>query len=94
MGAELVGGYMLKINRVNYSKLTGATIAIVSLLIGLIIGIAICPQKDYSSCLDVAEQDRYIVSQDGVITDLAIQTMNGRNFSYNKSLSKCLELAR
>ena len=85
---------MLKIKRHNRIKLTGATIAIVSLLIGLIIGIAICPQKDYSSCLDVAEQDRYIVSQDGVITDLAIQTMNGRNFSYNKSLSKCLELAR
>ena len=85
---------MLKINRINYSKLTGVTIAIFSLLIGIIVGISICPQKDYSSCLDVAEQDRYIVSQDGVITDLAIQTMNGRNFSYNKSLSKCLELAR
>lgn len=85
---------MLKINHTNYSKLAGATIAIVSLLIGLIIGLTICPQKDYSPCLDLAEQDRYIVSQDGVITDLAIQTMNGRNFSYNKSLSKCLELAR
>lgn len=85
---------MLKINHTNYSKLTGATIAIISLLIGLIIGVTICPQKDYSSCLDVAEQDRYIVSQDGVITDLAIQTMNGRNFSYNAALSKCLELAR
>ena len=85
---------MLKIKRHNRSKLTGATIAIVSLLIGLIIGIAICPQKDYSSCLDVAEQDRLIVSQDGVITDLAIQTMNGSNYSYNKSLNKCLELAK
>ena len=85
---------MLKINRINYSKLTGVTIAIFSLLIGIIVGISICPQKDYSSCLDVAEQDKYIISQDGVITDLAIQTMNGRNFSYNKSLSKCLELAR
>jgi len=85
---------MLKINRVNHSKLTGATIAIVSLFIGLILGITVCPQKDYSSCLDLAEQDRYIVSQDGVITDLAIQTMNGRNFSYNAALSKCLELAR
>ena len=85
---------MLKINRHNRSKLTGAVIAVTSLLIGTIIGILICPQKDYSSCLDVAEQDRYIISQDGVITDLAIQTMNGRNFSYNKSLSKCLELDR
>ena len=85
---------MLKINRINYSKLTGVTIAIFSLLIGIIVGISICQQKDYSSCLDVAEQDKYIISQDGVITDLAIQTMNGRNFSYNKSLSKCLELAR
>ena len=88
---------MLKINRSNYSNLsrvTGATIAVISLLIGLIIGLTICPQKDYSSCLDVAEQDKYIVSQDGVITDLAIQTMNGRNYSYNKSLSKCLELAK
>ena len=85
---------MLKINRINYSKLTGVTIAIFSLLIGIIVGISICPQKDYSSCLDVAEQDRYIVSQDGVITDLAIQTMNGRNYSYNKSLNKCLELAK
>ena len=94
MGAELVGGYMLKINRVNYSKLTGAIIAVISLLIGLIVGIIICPQKDYSSCLDVAEQDKFIVSQDGVITDLAIQTMNGRNYSYNKSLNKCLELAK
>ena len=85
---------MLKINRSNYSNLTGATIAIFSLLIGVIIGLTICPQKDYSPCLDVAEQDKYIISQDGVITDLAIQTMNGRNYSYNKSLSKCLELAR
>ena len=85
---------MLKINRSNYSNLTGATIAVISLLIGLIIGLTICPQKDYSSCLDLAEQDRYIVSQDGVITDLAIQTMNGRNYSYNKSLNKCLELAK
>ena len=85
---------MLKINRSNYSNLTGATIAVISLLIGLIIGLTICPQKDYSSCLDVAEQDKYIVSQDGVITDLAIQTMNGRNYSYNNSLSQCLELAK
>ena len=85
---------MLKINRINYSKLTGVTIAIFSLLIGIIVGISICPQKDYSSCLDVAEQDKYIISQDGVITDLAIQTMNGRNYSYNKSLNKCLELAK
>ena len=85
---------MLKINRSNYSKLTGATIAIFSLLIGVIIGLTICPQKDYSSCLDVAEQDKYIISQDGIITDLAIQTMNGRNYSYNKSLSQCLELAK
>lgn len=85
---------MLKINRVNYSKLTGATIAIIGLLIGVIIGITICPQKDYSSCIEVAEQDKFIVSQDGVITDLAIQTLNGRNLSYNKSLSKCLELSR
>ena len=85
---------MLKINRSNYSNLTGATIAVISLLIGIIIGLTICPQKDYSSCLDVAEQDKYIVSQDGVITDLAIQTMNGRNYSYNKSLNKCLELAK
>ena len=85
---------MLKVNRSKYSKLTGAIIAVISLLIGLIVGITICPQKDYSSCLDVAEQDRYIVSQDGVITDLAIQTMNGRNYSYNKSLNKCLELAK
>ena len=81
--------------KTNYKLLaTRAFIATVSLLIGLTAGILICPQKDYSSCLDLAEQDRYIVSQDGVITDLAIQTMNGRNFSYNKSLSKCLELAR
>lgn len=85
---------MLKINRHNYSKLTGAGIAVISLLIGLIIGLTICPQKDYSSCLDVAEQDKYIVSQDGVITDLAIQTMNGRNPAYNKDLAQCLELVR
>ena len=85
---------MLKVNHTNYSKLTGATIAVISLLIGIIVGITICPQKDYSSCLDLAEHDNLIVSQDGVITDLAIQTMNGSNFSYNKSLSKCLELAR
>lgn len=85
---------MLKINRNNYSKLTITTIVIISLLIGIIVGLSICPKQDYSSCLDVAEQDKYIVSQDGVITDLAIQTMNGRNFSYNKSLSECLELSR
>ena len=74
--------------------ITGAFIALVALMIGVIIGITICPQKDYSSCLDVAEQDQYIVSQDGVITDLAIQTMNGRNYAYNKSLSKCLDLRK
>ena len=85
---------MLKVNRSNRSKVTGAIIAIISLLIGLSVGITICPQKDYSSCLDVAEQDQYLVSQDGVITDLAIQTMNGRNYSYNKSLNECLELAK
>ena len=85
---------MLKINRHNRVKLSGAVIAVVSLLIGIIIGLTICPQKDYSSCLDLAEQDRYIVSQDGVITDLAIQTLNGRNYSYNQSLSKCLELVK
>ena len=85
---------MLKINRLNYRKMTGASIAIIGLLIGIIIGVTICPQKDYSSCLDVAEQDKYIISQDGVITDTAIQTMNGRNYSYNKSLSKCLELVK
>lgn len=85
---------MLKINQRNISKPTGAVIAIVSLLIGVILGLAICPHKDYSSCLDVAEQDKFIVSQNGVMTDLAIQTMNGRNLSYNKALSKCLELSR
>ena len=85
---------MLQINHTNYSKLTCATIAIISLLIGIIIGITICPQKDYSPCLDVAEQDSYIVSQDGVITDLAIQTMNGRNIAYNKALAQCLELRK
>jgi len=79
--------------KTNYkSFVTVAFIALVGLLIGLTAGILICPQKDYSSCLYVAEQDKFIVSQDGVITDLAIQTMNGRNFSYNKSLTKCLEL--
>ena len=76
------------------SYITGALTALIAAMIGVIIGITICPQKDYSSCLDVAEQDKHIVSQDGVITDLAIQTMNGRNYSYNKSLSKCLELTR
>ena len=86
----------MKINKKPTIKpyLTGALTALVAVIIGIIIGISICPQTDYSSCLEVAEQDKYIVSQDGVITDLAIQTMNGRNFSYNKSLSKCLELAR
>ena len=84
---------MLKINPLNYSNVTGTAIAIIGLLVGIIIGITICPQKDYSSCIEVAEQDKFIVSQDGVITDLAIQTMNGRNFLYNKALSKCLELA-
>ena len=84
---------MILKKKTNYkSFVTGAFIATVCILIGLIAGILICPQKDYASCLDVAEQDKYIVSQDGVITDIAIQTMNGRNFSYNKSLSKCLEL--
>ena len=85
---------MLQINRPKHSKSTIALIATVSLLIGIIIGITICPRKDYSSCLDVAEQDKYIISQDGVITDLAIQTLNGRNYSYNQSLSKCLELKK
>ena len=85
---------MVKIERDSKIGLTGAVIAVVALLIGLIVGITISPQKDYSSCLDVAEQDRLIVSQDGVITDLAIQTMNGSNYSYNKSLNKCLELAK
>ena len=81
--------------KTNYKSLaTGTFIAVVCLLIGLIAGILICPQKDYSPCLDVAEQDKFIVSQDGIITDLAIQTMNGRNIMYNKSLSKCLELDR
>ena len=74
--------------------INGAFIAIIGLLIGLIIGLTICPQKDYSSCLDLAEHDNLIVSQDGVITDLAIKTMNGGDYSYNKSLSKCLELAK
>ena len=82
---------MILKKKTNYkSFLNGAFIAVVCLLIGLTAGILICPQKDYSSCLDLAEQDRLIVSRDGVITDLAVQTMNGRNFSYNQSLSKCL----
>ena len=85
---------MLKIERDSKIGLTSAVIAIVALLIGSIVGITISPRKDYSSCLDLAEQDKFIVSQDGVMTDLAIQTMNGRNFSYNKSLSECLELAQ
>lgn len=85
---------MLKINRINYSKLTGAAIAIFSLLIGIIVGLSICPRYDLSSCLDLAEQNQYIVSEDGVITELAIQTMNGSNSSYNQSLSKCLELSQ
>lgn len=86
----------MKINRKPTAKpyITGAFTSLVAVMIGVIIGISICPQRDYSPCVDVAEQDRYIVSQDGVITDLAIQTMNGRNFSYNAALSKCLELAR
>ena len=67
---------------------------IVGLLIGITVGITIAPRHDYSPCLDLAEQDKYIVSQDGVITDLAIQTMNGRNYAYNKSLSKCLDLRK
>lgn len=84
---------MILKKKTNYkSFVNGAFIALICLLMGLTIGLLICPQKDYTSCLDVAEQDKYIVSQDGVITDLAIQTMNGRNFSYNKSLSECLEL--
>lgn len=85
---------MILRKKTNYKPLaTGVLIAVVCLMIGITLGILICPQKDYSSCLDVAEQDKYIVSQDGIITDLAIQTMKGRNYSYNKSLSQCLELA-
>lgn len=86
----------MKINRtLNIQPLiNGAFIATIWLLIGIIIGLTIAPRQDYSPCIEVAEQDKFIVSQDGVITDLAIQTMNGRNFSYNKSLSKCLELSR
>lgn len=81
--------------KLNVQRIINATFAAtIWLLIGIIIGITICPQKDYSSCLDLAEQDKLIVSEDGVITNLAIQTMNGRNYSYNKSLSKCLELVK
>lgn len=85
---------MLKINRLNYNKLTGAYIAIISLLIGIVVGITICPRKDYSPCLDLAEHDSYIVSHDGVITDLAAQTIKGHNHAYNKDLAQCLELIR
>lgn len=86
----------MKINKKPTVKpyITGAFTALVAVIIGIIIGISICPQRDYSACLDVAEQDRYIVSQDGVITDLAIQTMNGRNHVYNKDLAQCLELRK
>lgn len=79
----------------NYANKTIIALSMtIGILIGTTLGITIAPRHDYSPCFDVAEQDKYIISQDGVITDLAIQTMNGRNFSYNKSLSKCLELAR
>lgn len=83
---------MLQINRPKH-KSTIALIAIISLLIGVMVGLSICPRYDFSSCLDLAEQNQYIVSEDGVITELAIQTMNGSNQTYNKSLSKCLELS-
>ena len=79
----------------DYAKhAVSALYIIVGLLIGITVGITIAPRHDYSPCLELAEQNRYIVSQDGVITDLAIQTMNGRNYSYNKDLSKCLELRK
>lgn len=74
--------------------INGSLIATIWLLIGIMVGITICPRYDFSSCLDLAEHDRLMVSEGGVITDLAIQTMNGSNYSYNKSLSKCLELSR
>ena len=67
---------------------------IVGLLIGITVGITIAPRHDYSPCLDLAEQDRLIVSRYGVITDLAIQTMNGRNIQYNRALDKCIELSK
>ena len=86
----------MKINRTpDYAKhAVFALYIIVGLLIGITVGITIAPRHDYSPCLDLAEQDKMIVSQDGVITDLAIMTMNGRNYAYNKDLAKCLELRK
>ena len=86
----------MKINRTpDYAKhAVFALYIIVGLLIGITVGITIAPRHDYSSCLDLAEQDKIIVSQDGVITDLAIETLNGRNHVYNKDLAKCLELRK
>ena len=85
----------MKINKtLDYAKSAELVLYItIGLLVGFIVGITVAPRQDYSPCIEVAEQDKFIVSQVGVITDLAIQTMNGRNFSYNKALSKCLELA-
>lgn len=85
---------MLKLKRTITVDIRTLLAVFVALMIGFIIGVTVCPQKDYSSCIDVAEQDRLIVSQDGVITDLAIQTMNGRNTQYNKAIDKCLELSK
>ena len=85
---------MVKIERDSKIGLTGAVIAVVALLIGLIVGITISPQKDYSSCLDLAEQNRLIISQDGTVNTLAISTIEGRNTVYNRDLEKCLELAQ
>jgi hypothetical protein len=86
----------MKINRTpDYAKhAVFALYIIVGLLIGITLGITIAPRHDYSPCIEVAEQDKFIVSKDGVITDLAIQTMSGINYSYNTSLSKCLELSK
>lgn len=50
------------------------------------------PVKDLSSCRLVSEQGSRIVSSDGVITDDAIMTMNGRNVAYNTAIKKCLEV--
>lgn len=50
------------------------------------------PAKDLSSCRLVSEQGSRIVSSDGVITDDAIMTMNGRNVAYNAAIKKCLEV--
>ena len=83
---------MLKLNRTITVNTRTLFTVFVALMVGFIIGVTVCPQKDYSSCIDVAEQDKLIVSQDGVITDLAIQTMNGSNIQYNKAIDKCLEL--